>query len=166
MMVTFRPYREGDAAAVDTSVSEKLLPDIDALALSAWSFTALAGEKVLAIGGIVRHEPARGTAWAHIAPGLPLRQMVEIRARCLLGLRLAELDGMTCIEAEVAIGFAAGHAFIVGLGFECAGVSAGRKIARYERCAAWIEIPTRVRACLELARASLLHGLTLTRRAA
>ena len=166
MTVTFRPYRPGDAAAVDATISEKLVPDIDemALAASAWSFTALHDDTVLGVGGLVRQTADRAVAWAHIAPGLPLRWMVEIRRRCELQVTLAEADGIASIEAEVALDFAPGHAFIHGLGFECAGVHAHRRIVRYERTAAWLEIPTRMRACLELARASLLDGLM--RRAA
>ena len=54
------------------------------------------------------------------------REFVEIRAACLQKIRLGEMDGIHCIEAEVALPFVGGHAFIRGLGFVFAGVCPGR----------------------------------------
>ena len=166
-MIRFQPYQPADIGQIHTAVEGKIPPSVDELAKAAWSFTAREDDRIVGCGGILRVDPWRGLAWALFARGLPMRAMARIRRRCETVLRLAEADGIHCIEAEVALGYVGGHQFANALGFRFAGVLPGRTgdggcFIRYVRAAAHVEQPPiRVRACLDLADRSLRDFLVL-----
>lgn len=157
MQLSFRRYEPGDADAIPLAREGKMPASVDEMAQAAWSFTALAADDhVVGCAGLIRLDPWRALVWAIFAPNLPLRAWPAIRDKCDLHLKLAEADGIHCIEAEVAVEFLAGHRFVRGLGFKFTGINPGRAangglFVRYTRSGAAVQQPPlRVAACLDL----------------
>jgi len=167
MTVEFRPYQAGDAAALRLAREGRVPDSVEALALASWSFTALAeaGEltakqelrpaRVIACGGLARIDTWRGMAWSAMGVDMTPREMVRVRRRIKTCMKLAEADGMTTIETEVALHFGAGHGWVRSLGFVFAGLvpaASGRHVARYVAGdAAWAAVPNSIRAALAFA---------------
>lgn len=164
-VVYFRRYEPDDAAKIGVAGEGKIPPAIDAMAQQSWAFTGLIDGTVVGCGGLTRLEPHRGIVWALFAPEIPPRAWVAIRDKCELHLRLAELDGIHCIEAEVALRFLPGHRFARMLGFRFVGILPGRAadgglFVRYARTTAAAEQPpTRVAALLALTDRTLADSL-------
>lgn len=168
MSLEFRPYTPGDLLAVRLPNREtvKIEPrDEQGLAASSWAFTCLKDGVTLGCGGFIRADAWRALAWAIFAAKIAPREWVAIRARCELQMTLLEADGVHLIEAEVARGFAGGHAFARSLGFRFVGVIPGRMadgglFVRYARTTGAAEWPTaRVRALLDLTERTLADSL-------
>lgn len=164
-MIRFAPYAPGDVARIEQAGEGKIPSSVDALALGSWAFTARLGDRVIGAGGILRLDAWRGIAWALFAPGLPVSAWTRLVRRCRGVLKLAEMDGIHCIEAEVALRFMPGHRFARMLGFRFVGVLPGRAadgglFVRYARTTAAAEQPTtRVQALLALTEETLAHSL-------
>ncbi len=166
MTVDIRPYAPGDLDALRDAREGKLPPSVEQLAAASWTFTAVrpTGE-IMGGGGLLRIDPWRAQAWAIVSRAATAREFVEIRAACLQKIRLGEMDGIHCIEAEVALPFVGGHAFLRGLGFIFAGVCPGRAedggcFIRYVRVKDGVERPPlRVEAVLDLASRCLSAAL-------
>lgn len=155
-MLSFRPYEPGEILDMPVAAEGKVPPSVDGMARASWAFSATLDGRTVACGGLLRIEPWRALAWAVFAPGLPVAAWKRILRRSRAVLKLAEADGIHCVEAEVAADFAAGHRFARTLGFlpagECPGrLADGAPMARYVRSLHWHRIPLRVRASLVLA---------------
>lgn len=166
-MITFAPYAPGDVAAIRTAGEGKIPPSVDDLALSSWAFTGLIESRATCAGGILKLDPWRGVAWAVFAADLPARAWPPILEKCKQVLTLAQLDGVHCIECEVAKDFIGGHRFARRLGFRFCGFTPGRLrdgalFVRYARTTDAAEWPAlRVQALLKLAEETFAHSLQL-----
>lgn len=166
-MIQFQPYVAGDVAAIRTAGEGKVPPSVDDLAQSSWAFSALIEGRVRAAGGILKLDPWRGVAWAVFAADLPVRAWPPILEKCEQVLALAALDGVHCIECEVAKDFIGGHRFARRLGFRFCGFTPGRLrdgalFVRYARTTEAAEWPAlRVQALLKLTEETFAHSLQL-----
>jgi hypothetical protein len=84
------------------------------LAKSPYSYTLFAGERIVAIAGVMEYWPGRGEAWAELAQTsrkefLPIHNAVK---------RFLEVCPFERVEAAVDVNFGAAHRWVSLLGFE------------------------------------------------
>lgn len=77
------------------------------------SYTALAGERVVACAGVVEHWPGRGEAWAYLDRDCRRHFLAITNAV----RRFLDVCPLRRVEAVVDVEFPAGHRWVRALGF-------------------------------------------------